>query len=401
MFKAAREFNKTVWMLILATFFIKLTFLMAWPFLAIILYNKFGLNEFETGKLLAAGISVGIIFGFFVGNISDRIGRRKVILAGIVTSAIAMFSFAWVDSLFAITLTVVLGSVSRSMVEEPAKALMTDMLKTREAKDFSLHLRYFVLNIGSAIGPLLGVYLGVSGGQDAFYYIAIVYVVYFLIAAIIFKIETPKKVTKMVKDQSLRAMISTLTQDIPFLAFVVATFLMYLAFAQIDVGLLQYLRVETVPDYAKFYAFLIFVNGLTIITFQFPLLKLLKNVSTTHKSVAGLVLFVVSFLLFAFAPVYNWYGLIFAMFVLSIGEAILFPTISILIDRMAPEHLKGSYFGAAGFANFGWACAPVLGGLLLHELGGLSLWIVMALLNIVALVIFIRGRSNQLDNGEL
>ncbi|MGL6469163.1 hypothetical protein ACSZNP_18460 [Aeromonas hydrophila] len=46
------------------------------------------------------------------------------------------------------------------------------------------------------------------------------------------------------------------------------------------------------------------------------------------------------------------------MFLLSVGEAVLFPLFNVLIDEMAPAHLKGSYFGASALAGLGWALSP-------------------------------------------
>ncbi len=44
------------------------------------------------------------------------------------------------------------------------------------------------------------------------------------------------------------------------------------------------------------------------------------------------------------------------------GEVIAFPTLNVQIDRMAPAHLRGSYFGAAALYSLGFAIAPLVGG---------------------------------------
>lgn len=66
MFAAAKEFNKTVWFIILATFMSRFTFLMVWPFLALVLYNEFGLNELEIGTFMTIAVSLGVGCGFFM-----------------------------------------------------------------------------------------------------------------------------------------------------------------------------------------------------------------------------------------------------------------------------------------------------------------------------------------------
>ncbi len=66
MFAAVRHFNKTIWLIIFATFASRFVLFMVWPFLAILLYQKFGLNEFQIGMFLAGSAAVGVFFGFYV-----------------------------------------------------------------------------------------------------------------------------------------------------------------------------------------------------------------------------------------------------------------------------------------------------------------------------------------------
>ena len=44
----------------------------------------------------------------------------------------------------------------------------------------------------------------------------------------------------------------------------------------------------------------------------------------------------------------------------SIRDVILFPLLNVLVDQMAPEHLKGSYFGAASMSGLGIAIGALL-----------------------------------------
>lgn len=44
-----------------------------------------------------------------------------------------------------------------------------------------------------------------------------------------------------------------------------------------------------------------------------------------------------------------FWGWIGAVAIISLAEAILFPTMNVHIDRLAPAHLRGAYFGATAF----------------------------------------------------
>ncbi|MCJ8323518.1 MAG: MFS transporter [Rhizobiales bacterium] len=388
MLNSIKQFNFTVWFLLTANFCIGFVASMVWPFLAIILYRKYGLNEFETGLFLFSAVLVRAFFGFYVGNLSDRFGRRKVIISGFLTGMCGMYIMASTDNLWVMLLGATLNTTAWGMVANPGKALMTDMMPDREVKDVALQMMFFSMNLARAFGPAFGVFIGLTGQATTFYIVGHIYIVVIIIGLIIFNIEKPKKHTKSNRDQSFKALFSILAQDHAFMLLVVAFTLCLLTYLQMSMSLLQYIRLSGIASLETTFASLLALNGLTIVIFQFPLAALFKNLAPFHRTIIGISLFLVAFIIFAFFTQNGGFGLYAAMFILSIGEAILFPTINIIIDRMAPEHLKGSYFGAAGLNAFGVASAPLLGGYLLQDFGGQTLWLVMAAVSLLAGCLF-------------
>jgi len=399
MFAALKEFNKTIWLLILATFASRFFLFMVWPFLAIILHNKFGLNEFEIGAFLSGSAAVGVVFGFYVGYLSDIIGRRKIILVGLFLNIVAFSIIGMADSLLVLFSGTLLQSFGRGMVENPGKALMTDMVSDRKVKDMALHFRYFMLNVGAATGPLLGTFAGATGQQSTFIFVAGLYVLYFAAAAYIFNLEKPLKRTMQGEPLKFSLALSILSKDTAFLLFVFASFIGFVGYGQIDAGLVQYLRQTNVQQLTELYATLILINGGTVIALQFALLKLMENWSPFLRAMSGVIFFAGGFFGLAIAPTEPWLWLMIAIFILSIGEAILFPTLNIIVDRLAPEHLKGSYFGASSLSSFGFVFAPLIGGFLLHQFGGMALWLTMTALTLFVAVLYFS--ANRLKGGML
>ncbi len=389
MLAAIRQFNLTIWLVILSTFAGRFALFMIWPFLAILLYRKFGLNEFEVGLFLALATAAGVIFGFYVGYLSDKLGRRKIMSVGLALSVLAMIILGTADSLALLFAGTLLQAFARPMVEDPGRALMTDMVEDREVKDMALHVRYFALNVGAALGPMLGAAAGLTGQQATFLLVGAIYAAYLAAAAVVFNIERPLKGSAMAGNFTLGDVINVLRRDSAFVLFVIAGLLASVAYGQIDAGLVQYLQQQSVVDIATLYAFLIGTNATTIVIFQFPLLKLTAGISPFLRAMIGVALFAAGFLGFALTPVDPPYALLAAMVVLSLGEAILFPTMSIIIDRLAVPEMKGSYFGAFSFSVFGFALAPLVGGGLLYWFGGFVLWVVMALLAVIVSLLFL------------
>lgn len=388
MFKYISQFTATVWLVIVATMATRFTFFMVWPYLAIILHKQHGLDAFQVGAFLGTSAIIGNILGFYTGYLSDKFGRRMVIIGGLFSSITALVTLGLSDSLILILIAMVVQGVSRSAIEGSGKALLTDELEDRKAKDLALHVRYYALNIGASFGPLVGVAFGLTGKQTTFLLVAATMAAYLVAALIIFSRKPPKKGANKSSFFTFRAVLQTLADDRRFLIFVVAMFLGLIAYSQLESGVVQYLRVALHPDVIAFYPIITLTNGMTVLIFQFPLLALTERFAPATRSMIGIGLMSVAFAMMAVVPVTNEPLFLTAIFVLSVGEVILFPTLQILIDRMAPEDMKGSYFGAAALAGFGFAAGPIIGGALLEYFGGNSLWWSMAALTIVVAMIY-------------
>jgi MFS family permease len=133
---------------------------------------------------------------------------------------------------------------------------------------------------------------------------------------------------------------------------------------------------------------MIFTNALVIVSTQFLLLRLMASYSLIRRIQFGLVLLVVSQVWLAHNPIDLFWGWIGAIVVMSLAETILFPTMNVHIDRLAPRHLRGAYFGASSFYEVGFAIAPLGGGIILDHLGGYWLFIIGAILSLVVIYLY-------------
>lgn len=391
MFAAVKNFNMTVWLIITGAFASRFVLFMIWPYLAVLLHENFNLDPFSIGLFLSAAGIGGTLFGFYAGYLSDQIGRRKIILAGTLISALSALSLGYAQDLVWFFIATFAASLARGMTEGPGRALMTDMVESRQDREMALQVRYFALNVGAALGPMTGAYAGLSGHQSTFSLLAGIYALYLITAAYVFRVQQPANRTEAKKFSFLSA-LRVLRADRRFLSFVLAAFLGNIAYAQIETGMVQYLQLNNFPGLVALYAQIMMLNGITIMIFQFPLLALLKGWSPFARAQLGVTLFAAGFAGFAIAPLDTSTWLLVSVFVLSMGEVILFPTINIIVDRIAPSHMKGSYFGAAGLAGFGFAFAPLVGGALLSVAGGLGLWSAMAGLSLAVGLLYLGAR---------
>ncbi|MDW7550140.1 MDR family MFS transporter [Pseudoalteromonas peptidolytica] len=383
------RFTPLVWVMLIGNFFVRASYYMVWPFLAVILYENYGLSATEVGLLLTVSATVAVFLGFYTGNLADRFGRTKMLYIAVSIGAISFSMLAVAESLWLFATSVFLACLPRTLWDAPSKALLTEELADVKDRELALHLLYFLVNVGAALGPLYGLWAGLNGEQFSFIYTGISYIG-LLFALLYFRpklseaqLATAQSVAKSVPKFS--KWLGILRKDKVFLIVLVATTLVYLVYAQCDSSLVQYLTRAQVPELAWLISSLIIANSSVIIICQFPLLHLMKNWRIEHRLYAGGIVLVISQLMMAINDVQNVWGWIAAMMVLSLSEAIMFTNINVYIDRLAPDNLKASYFGAAGLCSLGYAVAPVIGGLILDLHSGMMLFIVMALVSITAL----------------
>jgi MFS family permease len=263
-----------------------------------------------------------------------------------------------------------LVGLSRASPESPGTALIGDNIAEPKTRQLAIHVRYFLINVAGAIGPLVGVVLGLSARQRTFWITAGVYAAYASALHAGFR-RSPQPVHPDAKRHaSLRAAMTVLSADHQFLLLVAANFIALCVYSQQESTLIQYVAGTGNAERIALVAALLTTNAVTIVTFQFPLLRLLRSRDLYRRTYAGLVLFGGAFLSYALLSVDAFVPWIVATWVLSVGEAILFPTLQLQADRLARAHLRGSYFGTASLATLGFGVGPLVGGWLLGRFGG-------------------------------
>ncbi|MNG28525.1 putative transporter [compost metagenome] len=81
------------------------------------------------------------------------------------------------------------------------------------------------------------------------------------------------------------------------------------------------------------------------------------------------------------------------MFIFTLGEMIIYPAEFLFVDTLAPEELRGSYYGAQNLAALGGALSPVICGfLLLHTPAPTMFYALSALTAMGGSLCFLSGR---------
>jgi MFS family permease len=387
-------YHPIVWTLLGGTVFARGASFMAMPFLALYLSRTEGINPVVIGLIIGIGPLTGTIGGFVGGHLSDRFGRKVVMLSSIFVWAGVFLGFAFATNPLTFLLLNALNGICRSFFEPTSQALMADVTdKEKRLRVFSL--RYTAINIGAAVGPLLGAYFGVISSTITF----IITGSFYLLYGIILTILLGKYKIKRVQDHKIlttfKDAFKIIGRDSALRYFIVGGILVNIGYSQVDSSLPQHLGSILVNGSVLF-SFLLTINAVTVVLLQVPLSHFVEKWRVLHVMMLGSVFFVMGFLCMGFSN--NWVSFIVSMVLLTIGEIFLFPSTSVFIDQIAREELRGTYFGAAQFRSIGNSIGPIFGGWILKQWNGHWLFWIMAMVVMASIYFFLQGNKRQIQS---
>lgn len=386
------SYHPIVHLLMGGTVFVMLTQCMSMPFLAIYLSETTTLSPAYIGVIVGAGPLAGTVGGFLGGVLSDLFGRRKLMLLSMLMMAVAFACFVVFSHPLALLMISLLLGLAASFYGTVSKAMMGDL--TPEDKRFRVFSnRYLAINIGVAIGPMLGAFLGIAGSGTAFFLTAISYVCFAILLAVACKryaITDTAAVAGETEKPSLGRMWQVLKRDVVLLSFVTGGILLVTVHGQMSVTLSQYLR-ENIADGVALFGVMMSANGMTVLLLQLPVTRLVERYSLFSRIAGGAVLMAVGEVGFAFSTSWSW--LIAAMIVFTLGEVLIVPAEYAQIDQISPANMRGTYYGAQSISTLGSFLGPWAGGMVLSAYGGPVMFLGMAALAIVSLVFYWLGQK--------
>lgn len=117
--------------------------------------EQFGAGGSELGMLMAVFSIMQFIFSPFWGSLSDRIGRKKVLLIGAFGNAASMLIFALADGLGMMFVSRILAGILSSATLPTAMAYISDST-THEERGGGMGVIGAAMGVGMVLGPGLG-----------------------------------------------------------------------------------------------------------------------------------------------------------------------------------------------------------------------------------------------------
>lgn len=381
------EFPRKFWVVVGVSFIDHVGGTLLFPFFSLYITQKFGVGMTQAGIVLGLYSVFGLIGSMIGGALTDKFGRRNLIIFGLIFSALSTLALGFINTFaMLIPISMVVGLLS-DMAGPAHNAMIADLLPENKRQEGFGILRVSG-NMAWIIGPSIGGFVATRSFLALFITDAIVSCI---VAFLFFKFvpETKPQATAHEDHESLLKTFKgygVALRDNAFIAFLAASILMGLVYGQmynsLSVFLNKYHNIQP-----SGYGFLLTVSAMVVILFQFSTTRWVKHRPPFRMMALGTLFYMVGFGLFGFVNAYWMFAA--AIIVITMGEMIVVPTSQGLAANFAPLEMRGRYMAVYGLSwSIPSAIGPGVAGLILDNLNPNLLWYIGAALCLVAAFAF-------------
>lgn len=361
-----------------------------WPLNSLFMHNILGRSLTDAGTLMSGQALVMLLGQFFSGFLADRLGARRMMLFGFVSSVLCL-GLMGIFPVWKVYAPGLLGfGFANAFIFVPLNALVNLLCPEGGRRGFNLI--YVFNNAGVAIGTALGGIVANYSFRFVFLFNALAFFTYFILVLFgipkkSISVTTPSK-TKKERFARSKHPHELLTHDLCFAVLLPLSggiLMVWAAYIQLTTVLpiIMSQLGFSLPQYSILWT----LNGIIIVTLQ-PLINWSIHFwahTFTRQFYLACLLIGSSFVIFLIQPPYAFY--LFAILVLTLGEMLVLPAVPAAAAQIAPGDKVATYQGiAAGAASGGRVLGPFLGGLVFDHWGGQMNWILA--LSFIGLAIF-------------
>ena len=383
------------------------------PFLALFLYSVMHVGYLEIGLIFVLVGGVQLPFGIAGGLWTDRIGRRKLIVLGLVTEALLTASLAYAFDIRSLVLAVTVAAVGGCLLSATAAAFSSYIAdwSTGSARTRAFTWYRIGYNAGFSVGVTLGgILVSFVGFPNALLTASLVIAgaTIFVVALIPpspYDLElrtgtpAPSKAESKSERRSLTASLAILSRDRVALLVATALALAWLVGAQWNVTFSLFAHNKLGISYALL-GIGFALNGVVVVVGQSFTTEGLIGRRHTTIAILGTLLYVGGFLVLGLSALWMILpGLIFlvAVIILTMGENVLTIPAYTLPSNLAPPAEVGSYNGAFNtFIGAASLAAIFFGGAVLAAVANPLLEWVLLVLPAVPAAILLRYSARRI-----
>ncbi|MHB8807717.1 MAG: MDR family MFS transporter [Anaerolineaceae bacterium] len=370
-----KDFTSTFWTLIGAMFIDRLGGSLLFPFFSLYITERFGVGMTEVGYIFMLHTSAMFFGNMLSGALTDKFGRKKMLLAGIILSGTSSLLMGFIPNYETFLIFTVITGLLTNIGGPAVNAMMADILPEKQrAQGFSI-LRVAV-NLSVTFGPAIG---GLLAGYSYFYLFVADFVISMITACVVFfKIPETKPKPSADHPESEQSLWGTLggykiiLKDWFFIGILLLTLLTNLVYMQMSSSLSVFLR-DIYGISSQKYGYILSLNAIMVVFMQFWITRKISGYRPMLLMFFGNILYAIGFSMYGFVGSYPLFLL--AMAIITIGEMISSPILQTIIARLAPEQMRGRYMAVFNL-SFGAANAvgPLAAGIIMDNYNPNWVW---------------------------
>jgi len=332
--------------------------------------ERFGATELQNGLLVGVFSLVMFFSAPLWGKLSDRVGRRPVLIFSILGSAVGYFIMGWAGSLLWLFISRIIDGASGGNVAT-AQAYIAD-ISTPEERSKAMGLIGAAFGLGFIIGPAIGGILSAKVGPNAPFHLVGVLC---LINALLVYTSLPESLpVERRRQPGARQPLSEMLKhaDGPLYLTVAASYFVCLAAFSIMTAIFALFAQKRFGMDELAVGYVMAAIGVVGVIMQGGLIRrMLPKYGEVKLARAGIVSLFVSF---ALLPLVGSLGALYAVSCLiAVGNSLVQPTLTGLASRSVDSAWQGRAMGfLQGAASLGRGLGPIVGGWMLHFDVGLA-----------------------------
>lgn len=382
-------FSGQFWILVIGTLINATGSALIFPLISLYFARRFNVTESEAGWIFSLYAIVSLLSGAAGGVLTDRYGRKVVMIIGLASAILSSLIMAFAMSLTVVLLAIVVIGLLQPVFGPAVNAMIADMLPESQRQRGYGMIRV-AANLGVAIGPLLGTLVIDNASAFLLLFVgdAITSGVFALFIAFLIRETKPDTAstseepsddkTPQEKPGLLRNILSQflsmfkgygqVIRDRPFLLFALTYLGTTLVYSQMNTMLPLYMDAELGFPTER-YLTLISLNAAMVVVFQLPLTTYLERFDNNLLLALGAACYAIGFGMFGFADMMS--GFVLGMVILTVGEMVLVPVAQAVVAELAPADMRGRYMGFYGLVwGTSFMIGPLAGGQILAFDGG-------------------------------
>lgn len=361
--------NKASLSVIFTTVFIDLVgFGILIPILPTFATKELGVSDFGIGVIIGIYSLTQFLFNPLLGKISDKIGRRPLILISLLFTSISYIVFSFSTSFLLLIASRIIAGLGGSNIGV-AQAYIAD-ITTEKERSKGMGLIGAAFGLGFVFGPVIGGFLSnfsymyAGFGSAAFSFLAFLFAFVALPESNTNRDKEKKISFKLMDIAYVKKTLKRPTLGFLMLLFFIIVFSManiYGTFAILGFKVYHFSDQQT--------GYLFGLNGIAGVIMQGGLIRYLSKKFTDKSLIIWGTLFMSAGLgLLPYGV--NFLGVAIVIIVLGIGTGLLQPTILSLVSKHSPLGEQGAVLGInQSFSAMARVLGPVWGGLSYELLG--------------------------------